>query len=215
VSTTNAPDSAARHPTATIDERLKFKGPGTKNFISEHIRALIRQYHIPGIKSERAWDLFYDIIFLDPVTTRHFAQFQGMWKYRNAKDSPHYEWWRAFHTYMSHRFDKTHEQMNNWRRYNPEAFGDPIVELPTERTRSGKWKPTGKQIKWYGTADLMAKLEPPSCRGGKAPASFLALQPVKCLMKGTGTREDDQEWSIRDSSPAHRARSLTPMQVDR
>jgi len=41
-------------------------------FISEHHRGLIRIYNVCRVNDESAWDLFYDIIYLDPVTTSHF-----------------------------------------------------------------------------------------------------------------------------------------------
>jgi hypothetical protein len=63
-----------------------------KGFISEHIRGLIRIYNVCGIKDERAWDLFYDIIFLDPVTTHDFSQFQLMWPHCRIRSSPFLEW---------------------------------------------------------------------------------------------------------------------------
>jgi hypothetical protein len=45
-------------------------------FTSEHICGLIRIHNVSGVKDERAWKLFYDKIFLDPVMTCHFSQFQ-------------------------------------------------------------------------------------------------------------------------------------------
>ena len=38
-------------------------------FISEHFSGLIRIYNDCGVNDERAWDVFYEIIFLDPDTT--------------------------------------------------------------------------------------------------------------------------------------------------
>jgi len=68
----------AEMPTSVINRRLSLDRHHIKRFISEHIRGLIRIYNVSGVQEERAWDLFYDIIFLDPVTTRHFSQFQLM-----------------------------------------------------------------------------------------------------------------------------------------
>jgi hypothetical protein len=57
-------------PTSVINGRLSLDRDRVKGFISEHIRGLIRIYNVCGVKDDRAWDIFYDIIFLDPVTTR-------------------------------------------------------------------------------------------------------------------------------------------------
>ena len=54
-------------------------------FISEHIRALIRIYNVRVVKASRAWDLFYHLIFLDLVTTHHFSQFQLRWPHRRIR----------------------------------------------------------------------------------------------------------------------------------
>jgi hypothetical protein len=48
----------------------------SKRFILEHSCGLLRIYNVCSVKDERAWDRFYDIIFLDPVMTCHFSQFQ-------------------------------------------------------------------------------------------------------------------------------------------
>jgi len=102
-------------PILVINRGLSLGRDRIRGFISEHIRGLIRIYNIYRTKDERAWDLFYDIIFLDPVTTRHFSQFQLMWPQRRSRSSPFREWWAAFRSYMVQMFDKTRDQMNNWR----------------------------------------------------------------------------------------------------
>src|SRR5882757_9822566 len=90
----------AKMPTSVINRRLSLDRDRIKGFISEHIRGLIRIYNVCGVKDERAWDLFYDIIFLDPVTTCHFSQFQLMWPNLSSRSSPFLEWWAAFHSYI-------------------------------------------------------------------------------------------------------------------
>jgi hypothetical protein len=67
------------------------------------------------VKDERAWDIFYDITFLDPVTTHHFSQFQLMWPHRRNRWSPFRERWAAFDPYMGQIFDISRDQMSNWR----------------------------------------------------------------------------------------------------
>jgi hypothetical protein len=128
----------AMMPTSVINRRLSLKQDRIMGFISEHIRGLIRIYNDCGVKDERAWDLFYDIIFLDPVTTRHFSQVQLMWPQRRSRSSPCRVWWAAFRSYMEQMFDKTSEQMNNWRCGNPHAFGDQVDRSNAQTTSLGK-----------------------------------------------------------------------------
>jgi hypothetical protein len=116
----------AKMPTLVINRRLSLDRNRIKGFISEHICGLIQIYIVCGVKDERAWDLFYDIISLHPVTTRHFSQFQLMWPHRRSRSSPFREWWAAFRSYMGQMFHNTCDQMNNWRWDNPCAFGDQV-----------------------------------------------------------------------------------------
>ena len=69
-------NTRAKLLTSVINRLLSLDRDRIKGFISEHIRGLIWIYNVSGVKNETAWDRFYDIIFLDPVTTQHFAQFQ-------------------------------------------------------------------------------------------------------------------------------------------
>jgi len=163
--------------TSVINRRLSLDRCRIKGFISEHIRGLIRIYNVCGVKDERTWVLVYDIIFLDPVTTRHFSQFQLMWPHRRSRSSPFREWWAAFRSYMGQMFQKTRDQMNNWRWDNPRAFGDQVDRSNPQTTSSGKLKHTGEHFSWYGSDDLRAKIEPPSCLQYK-PGDFLGVRPL-------------------------------------
>jgi hypothetical protein len=163
--------------TSVINRRLSLDREGIKGFISEHILGLIRIYNVCGVKDDRACDHFYDIIYLDPVTTRHFSQFQLMWQHSRSRSSPFREWWAAFCSYMGQMFDKTRDQMNNWRWDNPHTFGDQVDRSNPQTTSSGKVKPTGKSFSSYGSDDLRAKIEPQSCRQYK-PGDFLAVRPL-------------------------------------
>jgi len=127
----------AKMPTSVINRRLSLDRDAMKGFISEHMRGLIRIYNVRGVKDERAWDLFHDVIFLDPVTTRHFSKFQLMWLHRRCRSSPFREWWAAFCSYMAQMLDITHDEMNNWRWGNPCAFGDQVDRSNPPRTSSG------------------------------------------------------------------------------
>jgi len=148
-----------------------------KEFISESICGLIWIYNACGVKDERAWDLFYDIIFYDPVTTRHFWKFQLMWQHGRSTTSSFPEWWAALGSYMGQMFDKTRNHMNNWRWDNPRIFGDQIDRFNPQTTSSGKVDCTSEHYPWYGSDDLKAKIEPPCCRHYK-PDDFLAVRPL-------------------------------------
>jgi len=150
-------------PTSVINRLLSLNRDRMKGFISEHIRGLIRIYNVCGVKDKRTWDLFYDIIFLDPVTTCHFSHFQLMWPHRRSRSSPFQEWWAAFHSNMGQMIHKTRNLMNNWRWDNPRAFGDQVDLSNPQTTSSGKIKRTGDCFSWYSSEDLRAKIEPPSC----------------------------------------------------
>ena len=156
--------SSARIPTSVISRRLYLDRDSIKGFIPEYIRGLIWIYHVCSVKDERALDLLSDIIFLDPVTTRHFSQFQLMWPQCRSRSSPFWEWWAAFRSYMGQIFDKTREQMNIWRCDNPRAFGDQVDCSKQRTTSSGKVTLTGERFAWYGSNDPRGKSELPSCR---------------------------------------------------
>ena len=194
----------AKMPTSVINRRLSLDRDRIKGFISEHIRGLIRIYNVCGVKDERAWDLFYDIIFLDPVTTRHFSQFQLMWPHRRSRSSPFREWWAAFRSYMGQMFDKTRDQMNNWRWDNPRAFGDQVDRSNPQTTSSGKVKRTGERFSWYGSDDLRAKIEPPSCRQYK-PGDFLAVRPLN-WDEIIDEDDDDDNWADPGAPSGGRSR---------
>jgi len=164
----------AKMPTSVINRRLLLDREHTKGFILEHIRRILRIYNVCGVKDERAWDLVYDIIFLEPVTTRRFSQLQLMWPHRRSRSSPFREWWAAFRSYMGQMFDTTRVQMNNWRWDNPRAFGDQVDHSNPQTTSFGKFKCTGERFFWYGSDDPRVKIELPGCRQYK-PGNFLAV----------------------------------------
>jgi len=194
----------AKMPTSIINRRLSLDQDRIKGFISEHIRGLIRIYNVCGVKDERAWDLFYDINFLDPVTTRHFSQFQLMWPHRRSRSSPLREWWAAFRSYMWQTFDETRDQTNNWRWDNPHAFGDQVDRSNPPTTSSGNVKRTGEHFSWYGSDDLWAKIEPPSCRQYK-PGDFLAVRPLN-WDEIFDEDDDDENWADPGAPSGGRSR---------
>jgi hypothetical protein len=135
-------------PTSVINRCLSLDRDCIKGFISEYIRGLIRIYNVCGVKDERAWDDFYDIFFLDAVTTRHFSQFQLMWPHRRSRSSPFREWWAAFRSYMGQMFDKTRDQKNHWKWDNPRAFGDQVDHSNPQTTSLGKVTRTSERFSW-------------------------------------------------------------------
>ena len=127
----------ANMTTSVINQRLSLDRDRMKGFDSELSRGLIRIYNDCGVKDKRAWDLLYDMIFLDSVMTRHFSQIQQMWPHRRSRSSPLWEWWAAFRSYMGQLCEKTRDKMNNWRWDTPRGFGDqsiaPIRGQPARR----------------------------------------------------------------------------------
>jgi len=73
---------------------------------------------------------------------------------------------------MGQMFDKTRDQMNNWRCDIPRAFRDQVHRSNPQTTSIGKVERTGERFPWYGSDDLRAMIEPPSCRQYK-PGNFL------------------------------------------
>ncbi|KAF8542577.1 hypothetical protein BDD12DRAFT_876118 [Trichophaea hybrida] len=66
----------AKIPISVINRRLSLDQVHMKGFMSVYIWVHILIYNVGVVKDDRAWDLFYDIIFLDPVMTRQFSQSQ-------------------------------------------------------------------------------------------------------------------------------------------
>jgi hypothetical protein len=165
----------AKMPSSVMNQRLWFDRDCINRFISKHIRGLLQIYNVCGIKDDRVWDLIDDIIFLDPVTTCHFSQFQLMWPHSRSRSSPLREWWPLFRSYMAQKFDTALDQMNNWRWDNPGAIREQVNSSNPQTTNSGKDKRTTKRFSWYCSNDLRAMIEPPSCRQYK-PGDFLAVR---------------------------------------
>jgi hypothetical protein len=115
-------------------------------------------YNVCSIGDERAWDLFYDIIILDPVTTCHFSQLQLMWPYRRSRSSPFRDKWGAFSLYMWQIFDKSRDKMNNRRWDNPRAFGDEVDLFNPQSTSLVRVRRTSERFSWYVSSDLRSEM---------------------------------------------------------
>jgi len=180
-------------PTSVINQRFSMDRDHLQQFVLELIRCVILIYNFCGVKVQRAWDLFYDIIFLDLVTTRHISQFQLMWPHRRSKTSPLLEWWAAFHTYMGEMCVKPSNQRNNSRLENPWAFGDQVKLSNQQTTSSGKVKRTSERFPWHGCVDLRGKIDLPSCWQYKTD-DFLAIRPLNWDEK-IDKDNDEENWA--------------------
>jgi hypothetical protein len=194
----------AKMPTSVINRRLRLDLNRIEGFIWEIMRRLIRIYNVCAVKDEMAWDLFYNIIFLDPVTTRHFSQFLLMWPHRRSRSSPFPEWWAAFCLYMGQMFDKTFDQMNNWKWGNRGACGDQVDRANSQPTSLGKVLLTGQRFSWYGSYNLRAKIESLSCRQYK-PGDFLAVRVLNCGER-IGEGDEDENWADHVALSGERSR---------
>ena len=94
---------------------------------------------------------------------------------------------------MRQMFDKTCNQMNNWRWDNPCAFGDQVDRSNPQTTRQGKVKRTGARFSWYGSDDLRAKIESP-CFWQYKPGDFLAVRPLN-WDEIIDKDDDDENWA--------------------
>jgi hypothetical protein len=152
-----------------------------KQFMAEHIRGLIWMYAIHGVKDDGAIDLMYDILFMDPVTTRHFRQFQGMWKQRASTQPRHIEWWSGFRAFLRDCFDKTRVQMNRYHKENPPLPTDSDSDDSDDDDDdscdddSNRGKAHAKKGSWYPGKP---KLNPPSHKHG-TPPTIVANVPQK------------------------------------
>jgi len=89
----------AKMPTSVIMRWLLLDWDRIQGILSAQICRLIEILNTCGITNESAWDLFYEIVFPDPVTPRHYPQSQLMWLDWRSRCSPFREWWAAFISY--------------------------------------------------------------------------------------------------------------------
>jgi len=87
--------------------------------------------------------------------------------------------------------------MNNWRCDNPHTFGDPVDCSNPHTTSSGKVRCTAERFSLYGSDDLRAKIETPSCRQYE-PGYFLAIGPLN-WHKIIDEDDDDENWADPES----------------
>jgi len=78
---------------------------------------------------------------------------------------------------MGQMCDQNRDQMNNWMRDNPDAFGDQVDCSNPHKTILVKIQCTAEQCSWYGSHNLGAKIEQASYQQHK-PGDFLAVRPL-------------------------------------
>jgi len=64
---------------------------------------------------------------------------------------------------MGQTFDETCNQMKDWKWNNPHPFGDQVDGFEPQRTSWGMDEWICDWFSWYGSDDLGAKIELPSC----------------------------------------------------
>jgi hypothetical protein len=90
-------------------------------------------------------------------------------------------------------FDNTRNRMHNGRWDNPAAFGDQVDHSIPQTTSMGKVKLTCERFSWYGSNDLRAKIESPSCWQDK-PGDFLAVRMLN-WDQIIDEDDDDDNWA--------------------
>jgi len=128
----------AKNLTLVINRRRSLDRNCIKWFVLQHFCALIQIFNVCHVNDSRAWDYVDDIIFLNQVMTRHFAQLQIIWPHHRYRRSPFQLWWAAFRTYIGQLFDKIQGKMNNWGWDNPRAFGDEVDHFNVQTPRVSK-----------------------------------------------------------------------------
>jgi hypothetical protein len=93
---------------------------------------------------------------------------------------------------MGQMFDKTRDQMNNWRLDNRRAFGDQVDRSNPQTASLWKVKRTCERFSWYGSDNLRAKIQPPCCRQYKS-GLFVAVRPLN-WDEIIDEEDDDDNW---------------------
>jgi len=94
---------------------------------------------------------------------------------------------------MGQMFNKTCDQIHNWRWDNPHAFGVHVDRSTLQPTSPGKIKCAGERFSSYGSDNLRVKVEPPSCHQYKL-GDFPAVRTLN--QDGIiDEDEDDENWA--------------------
>jgi hypothetical protein len=80
--------------------------------------------------------------------------------------------------------------MNNWRWNNPSASGHQVDHTNPQTTSLRKITLPGEFFSWYGSDDLQAKIEPPSCQQYNR-GDLLAVRLLNWDEKINGDNDDE------------------------
>jgi hypothetical protein len=112
--------------------------------------------------------LQYEILFVDPITTRHLGQFQAMWQHRGARTvTTEGDWWWAFNAYLKDCCEKVKVATNRfheWKRVEYESGAEGFYDTPNfnwpailRQPRTPTWFPVTGTTK--RPAEIPADLE--------------------------------------------------------
>jgi hypothetical protein len=111
---------------------------------------------------------------------------------------------------MGQMFDKTQDQMNNWRWDNPPAFGDEVNCSNLQTPSSEKDKHSRGHFSWDDSDDTWATFEQQSYWKFK-PVDFLLVEPLN-LDDIIDKDDDDEKWAdsgVPSSGRGHRGMGTT------
>jgi hypothetical protein len=178
-------------PTERMKAALELDGFG-KSIMAEQLRAMIRMYGIGGIKDGAIDQLFYEILFLDPLTPRHFGRFQPMWEHRNNTQPPFLEWWTQFQAFVRDCLDKTRASNNRyqeekWTAYEAndvDFYDSPAFDWPTlaaDAEARARWFPQPR----YRTPPTIPAHH--AGRAGSGAARGVSLLGLRIFLINPGT----------------------------
>ena len=127
-------------PTLAINRPQMLDQNHITGFILKYICWIIQIYNVCGIKHSRAWDLFHDIIILDPDTTLQFSPFQPMWPHSRSWSSPLQVWRAAFRSFRGKHLI---QPMTIWmieHGTNPVTSGIKSITPICRQPAQGRWK---------------------------------------------------------------------------
>jgi hypothetical protein len=105
---------------------------------------------------------------------------------------------------MGQTVDKTRDLMNNGRWDNHPAFGDQVDHNNLQTTRSRKVKRSAEHFSLYGSDDLRANIETPSCWQYEAE-DVLAVKPLSSD-EIINEHDDDENWADPGATCSGRCR---------
>jgi hypothetical protein len=133
---------------------------------------MIRMYGMGGVKDGATDQLLYEILFLDPLTTRHFGRFQLMWEYRTSTQPPFLKGWTQFRAFVRDCLDKTQASNNRyqeekWNAYHAnevDFYDSPAFDWPTLAADTKAW------VRWFPQLQYRTPSAIPAHQAGRAGA---------------------------------------------